>query len=117
MSGHDEETAPVVAAAAGMAAVVISPMAPEDDLDGRPNAVNTRHVWVVAWRLMYGGAAPVLVEVPPSDATVFVIMPDGKLTAPEEGTFSSVENAGRAVLTWAQGRWDRAQTRRAKAAA
>jgi hypothetical protein len=109
----NELTAPIIPAAAGMVAVVICPYSECDE--GRPDKVHVDHVPIVAWRLIYDGACPVLIEAPLSGATVFVTMPDGALMSPEDVTFSNLDFAIAGVLEFAQGDWDRANARRLKA--
>src|SRR5690348_7291985 len=55
-----EEMAPVVPAAAGATAIVVWIFAESDGHGARPDTVLFDQVPVVAWRLAYGGAIPVL---------------------------------------------------------
>lgn len=81
----------------------------------RPDHVITEPVPIVAWKLIYGGAIPVLLEAPTSRTTVFVALPDGRLMAPEDRTVEDVAEAERVVLARAQQEWNRKQSARPKA--
>jgi hypothetical protein len=107
-----ELTAPIVPAAAGAAAFVVSTISSEHG--GRPDEVCCRPEQIVAWRLMYGGAVPLLIEATTSNEVVLIPLPDGRLLCPEHEIFEDVNGAKTALLRYAQSNWDR--SRAAKAA-
>jgi hypothetical protein len=116
-SGDAEElTAPVVPNTTGVTAIVVTPYA-EDSVADRPSAVYTQNVPIVGWRLIYGGAIPVLIEPTAANQTVLVVLPEGQLLCPDDATFESLEEAKSALLACAQDNWDRAAKKRQPAEA
>ena len=102
-----ELTAPVVPAAAGTVALLITAI--PETRGARPTADD---IWVtrapiVAWRLCYGGARPVLIEQPCSAETILVEMPDGRLLAADDCTHSNLDAAKGTILADRQREWDR----------
>lgn len=77
----EELTAAIVAAAKGATAVSILVCHTDD----RPTEDDlfVERVPVVAWRLAFGGAIPVLIEPSVSTETTFIETPDGRLLLPE----------------------------------
>src|SRR5690242_16252682 len=50
----EELTAPVVPAASGATAVLITPYSSTDRVGDRPDRVHVEHVPIVAWRIVFG---------------------------------------------------------------
>ena len=102
----EQAVAPVVPAAAGATAVIISAVYGESH-NGRPNETYAESVPIAAWRLVDTVAMPVLVEATLSDDTVLVVLPDGRLMEPGSGIFDTIADAQAEVLRRAQARCDR----------
>jgi hypothetical protein len=116
-------TSPVVAAAPGTVAVIITICGV--DPDGRPDRVKTETVPIVAWRVTGSVhdpaielAHPVFVEEPADNQLCFISMPDGRLVntslnPPLPSFFADIDKAKAGVLAQAQRDWDddRAQAR------
>jgi len=96
--------------ASGQTAYVLTPQS--DATDSRPDGLFVEHVWICAWHILYGSAAPILVEKPLSDAVVLVLMPDGRLVAPDNYMFDNLEDARMGVLSSVQAEWDRDQEKK-----
>jgi len=106
-----ELLAPIVAAAPGMVAVVITPHS-EAGIAERPHMVLTERLPIVGWRIVYDTPVPILLETPIDKATVFIELPDGALVAPDDFTASDIADAERVVLMRAQAEWDRKQAQK-----
>jgi hypothetical protein len=102
----EEAIAPVVAAAAGATAVVMSATCGESP-NGRPTETYAESVPIAAWRLVYNVAMPIFVEAPMPGDSVFVVLPDGRVMEPGGGVFDTTADAKEGVLRRAQVRWDR----------
>jgi hypothetical protein len=105
-SGFDPEelTSPVVAAA-GVTAIVIAVYG--EGHDDRPTETIVETLPIVAWRIAYGCAIPILPDTSASNSRVLVQLPDGKLLLADDCTFDSVADAERALLLQYQADWDR----------
>ncbi len=110
-SDMEEVTAPVVAAGAGSVAIVVGTFANSDGVDERPDSAEAEQMPIVAWRLMYGGAIPVLVQATTGNETVLISLPDGRLLLPEDTTFADLDEAKRCLLLRAQAAWDRSHAK------
>jgi hypothetical protein len=102
-----EEMAPIVPAASGASAIIVWTFADSGDHDARPDTVLFDHVPVVAWRVVHGGAIPVLLQATTSSEIVLIPLPDGRLCLPEDAVYEGLEEAKRCLLLRAQGDWDR----------
>lgn len=107
----EEKPDAIVPAAAGAHAVVIYVLT--DGIHKRPDAADIfiEMPAIVAWRVYDEFAAPVFVETPASNGTMFFPDHDGKLRIPEETVLSGPEEAVARVLADAQAKWDRKQTK------
>ena len=101
----EEAIAPVVAAAAGATAVVMSATCGESP-NGRPTETYAESVPIAAWRLVYDVAMPIFVEAPMPGDLVFIVIPDGRVMEPGGGIFDTIADAQARILRRAQARWD-----------
>jgi hypothetical protein len=101
----DEAVAPMVAAAAGATAVVMSATCGESP-NSRPTETYAESVLIAAWRLVYDVAMPIFCEAPMPGDSVFIVLPDGRVMEPGGGIFDSIADAQAWVLRRAQARWD-----------
>jgi len=100
-----EQTAPVVTAASGAFAYVVS----RDSVSAnRPEEGEFRvdKVPIVAWRIVGADPEPILMDSAASNQTVLLPMPDGKVLRPFEATYNSLEDATAVLLTEARAEWD-----------
>jgi hypothetical protein len=105
----DEFTGTIVPAAAGASAYVMWPW--PDSAGERPTHIEVDHVPIVAWRVHWGVGIPVLVEMVPTGATVYIVMPDGKLCAQDSHGYDDLAAAQRGRLAYAQAAWDANHTK------
>jgi hypothetical protein len=105
-----EITAPVVPAAAGTVAVLITVIPESRGTRPTPDDVWVERVPIVAWRLCHGGARPVLIEQSCSNESALIEMPDGRLLSAGDCTYGDLNGAKAAILADCQREWDRQHT-------
>jgi hypothetical protein len=92
----DELLAPIISAAPGCYAWVIWTCVVWDEENQRETGaveVNAVRVPVIAWRLLYGGATPLLADEPSDGSMVCLELPDGSLEEQAVGNYRDIEEA------------------------
>ena len=109
-SGFDpSDIAPIVPAAPGSTAVIISASNGND----RPSEALSWTYPIVGWRISEGAGTPILTDQITSDDHVLIQSKDGSLIGKEGAVFANIAEARDHVLRLAQQSWDqRKQIRR-----
>ena len=92
--------------AAGQVALVVWEAAPVGD---RPTIDDIVYHWehIIAWHITGDFTRPVFIKPPPSNATVFIKQPDGKLSAGDVDTYDTLDAVRHKILESARAKWDR----------
>jgi hypothetical protein len=107
VDGFWKHTAPVLPAAAGAFALVVTTRRADNRFQERPDAVYSSRVPIIGWYVGDGWPSPLLPEEAAHNQRVFFELPGGLVMSPDDIVLESREAAEKHCLAEAQASWDR----------